>query len=330
MEIIKIDVNNLTVQELQSLYEANCRIVEKYSFLKRHRGAEEYEVLFLGGFLGSSNELFAIKDDLSFCGILSFVKSADWGGKERYELTIDLCDPIASKPLIECLTKFIQEKLAEHGQIAIKTYNNELATLVEKLSCKIQLTANTYILDKGDINANLLSKAAAELQAKNRDLRIAYVNANSDEYIKHYCDLFMELQNDMPDAAEEAFVHYEASPDKQRQENETRAKKNIAHNCYMIFNAENEAVAMSNVSVNNNDPRFPYQFMIGVTEPYRGRGLGRWMYAAMYKMLSEDVNFEKMFVHHHPTNIHAINISKWVGYKFGYLETMYLVGTGPN
>jgi len=326
MKITKIDVDNLTVQELQSLYEANYCIVEKYSFLKRHRDAEEYEVLFLGGFSENSNELFAINDDMSIFGILSFVKSADWGGKEQYELTINLCDTAASKPLIECLTKFIQEKLAEHGQIAMKTYNDELTALIERFSCKIQLRANTYILDKQDIDASLLNKAAVELQAKNSDLRIAYVDANSDEYIKHYCDLFMELQGDMPDAAEAAFVRYEAYPDKQRQENETRAKKNMVHHCYMIFNVENEAVAMSNVSVNNNDPRFPYQFMIGVKEPYRGRGLGRWLYAAMYKMLSEDVDFEKMFVHHHPTNIHAINISKWVGYEFGYLETTYIVG----
>ncbi|MCL2376210.1 MAG: GNAT family N-acetyltransferase [Defluviitaleaceae bacterium] len=324
MEIIKVEIDSLATEELQGLYAANCLIVEKYGFLKRHRDANEYRDLFLSTFSGNSNELFVIKNGLSLCGIMSFARYADWGGKERYKLTIELCKLPVTKLLVECLAKFVQGKLEEHGQIAITTYNDELDTLIERFSCKVQLRGNTYILDKADIDADLLSKAAEEYQAKNSDLRIAYVDATSEEHIKHYCDLFMELQDDMPDVTEEGFVQFVTYPDKQKQINENSAKRSMVHHCYMIFNAENEPVAMTNVSVNNDDPRFPYQFMIGVKGAYRGRGLGKWLYAAMYKKLSEDVSFEKMFVHHHPTNIHAINISKWVGYKFGYLETTYI------
>lgn len=45
----------------------------------------------------------------------------------------------------------------------------------------------------------------------------------------------------------------------------------------------------------------------------------------MYKKLVEDVEFEKTIVYHHVENHHAINISKWIGYKFNYLETTYIV-----
>jgi ribosomal protein S18 acetylase RimI-like enzyme len=76
------------------------------------------------------------------------------------------------------------------------------------------------------------------------------------------------------------------------------------------FNSSNEMIAKSNVSVNNNDPRFPYQFMIGVKRSYRGRTLVKWLYASMYKKLFENVAFEKALVSHHPENKPAINISE--------------------
>nr|WP_142415599.1 GNAT family N-acetyltransferase [Hathewaya massiliensis] len=61
--------------------------------------------------------------------------------------------------------------------------------------------------------------------------------------------------------------------------------------------------------------------MIGVESSYRGRSLGKWLYASMYKRLLETVDFDRVLVCHHPTNKHAINISEWIGYKFNYLMT---------
>ncbi|MEG3042664.1 MAG: hypothetical protein RR891_11720 [Clostridium sp.] len=45
----------------------------------------------------------------------------------------------------------------------------------------------------------------------------------------------------------------------------------------------------------------------------------------MYKRLLENVDFEKVFVCHHPENKHAINISEWIGYKFNYLEIIHVL-----
>jgi len=83
-------------------------------------------------------------------------------------------------------------------------------------------------------------------------------------------------------------------------------------------------VGKTNVSVNNNDLRFPYQFMIGVSRPCGGRSLCKWLYAAMYKKLWKDGDFEKILVLHHPENKPIIDITEWIGYKLNYLETTYL------
>lgn len=323
--INKIDVHALTAEEVQELYAADSRIVEKYGFLKRFRDAASYQDSFLSTFLEGDDALFALERNALICGMLSFVKSADWSGSEQYKLTIRLCERGWDASLLECLKLFIDERLAQYGEIAVVTYNHELEALIETYSRKVHLNAGAYTLQKDDVDIDMLSQSIAAYQAKNPDLHMVYTDVISEEHMEQYCNLFMETAADMPDEKEAGYVRYVITPEKRRELNAANIEEDFAHHCCMIFNADNEMIAQSNVSVNNGDPRFPYQFLIGVRRQYRGRSLGKWLYAAMYQRLAEQVAFEKVLVHHHPENAAAIHVSKWVGYQFAYLEVTHLI-----
>ncbi|MCL2753941.1 MAG: GNAT family N-acetyltransferase [Defluviitaleaceae bacterium] len=327
MKIEELAVKNLSQNEVQELFLAQERIAEKYSFLKRYRNADEYRSLFLVGFYDEQSELLVIKDgsSLPICGILSFKKSADWGGNERHHLTVHLAKADVFESLASCLYHFISDKLKQHNFIAITVFDNELDSLVRRFSFKTQLNAGIYTLKKSEIDIEILTDAKAKHQTQNSDLHVQYLAAISEEFIEPYCKLFNEFQEDMPDVHEDGFVQYVQTPEKEQRSIENFAKHNRTHHCYIIFNQNQEMVAMTNAAVNNNDPRFPYQFLIGVKERYRGRGIGKWLYALMYKKLFEDVGFEMAFVAHHPKNKHAIKISEWVGYKFAHNETTYII-----
>ena len=320
-----VSTYNLSCSQIQELYVIDCQITEKYGQLKRFRDVDEYRNVFLSMFDGKNNELFILSDDKEAYGILTFTKGADWSGKDQRKLTIRLCETKICPDLAQCLRQLILEKLEAYDRIAITVFNSELDWLITEFSGKAQLRSGVYFLDKGDIDMVALKEIAKIINAKNSDLRVVYTNLITEDYVQQYCDLFNELQGDMPDVTEEAFVQFVISPKKQMAQNELYASRNFAHHCFMIFNANNKMVAMSNVSVNNNDPRFPYQFLVGVSEHYRGRGLGKLMYALMYQQLVNDVDFEKFYVNHHPKNKHAIAISEWIGYKFSYLEATYVV-----
>jgi ribosomal protein S18 acetylase RimI-like enzyme len=324
-KIYKINPNNLTINQIQDLYLINKNIVSKYNFLDRFKNIDNYKNLFLATFTGIDNELFILEKNSSICGILNCTKSADWSGKEQYRLSIFLCDSIIDEPMLKPINQLIQGKLDQHGELAIVTYDNELKKLIDKYNNKVNLRSNYYTLKKEDINIDLLNKSIKEYEAKNTDLSIIYTDIISEEYIKQYCDLFMETMKDMSDTKEDGYVEYIITPEKQRLINDSFKKRNISHYCYMIFNSSNEMIGKSNVSVNNDDPYYPYQFMIGVKRSYRGRNLGKWLYASMYKRLFENIAFDKAFVCHHPENRPAINLSKWIGYKFNYLETIYVL-----
>jgi RimJ/RimL family protein N-acetyltransferase len=324
-KIYKIDPNNLTTNETENLYLINKNIVKRYNLLPRFKDVDTYKELFLSVFIGLDNELFVLEKDSLICGILNCTRSADWSGKEQYKLSISLSESIIDEAMFKFINKLIQDKLDQHGELAVVTYNNELEALIKQYTTKVNLRGNYYTLKKEDINIDMLNKSIKEYEAKNNDLSIKYTDIISEEYIKQYCDLFMETAADMTDASEDGYVEYIINPEKQRRINDSFKKANGTHNCYMIFNSSNEMIAKSNVSVNNNDPRFPYQFMIGVKRSYRGRNLGKWLYASMYKRLFENVDFDRVLVCHHPENKPAINVSKWVGYKFNYLETIHIL-----
>ena len=323
--INKVNTKNLSAAEMQEIFSAYKVMVDKYGFLMRHRNPEEYKIDFLVNFEGGEDELYLIKNEMEICGILTFEGGYDWAGNMRHELTIKLTQMAVPQSLTECLRNFIDEKLIQHFQIAIIAYNGELDKLVHEYSYKTQLTGGVYLLPKANIDVDLLVEASAKFQEQNSDLRVKYTTVVPEELIEPFCDLFNELQEDMPDVGNDGFVQYVESPEKLRKRMESFVKGNRTHHCYMIFNTKNEMVAMTNVSVSNNDPRFPYQFLIGVTKQYRGKGLGRWLYALMYRKLYENVNFEAVHVNHHPQNTHAINISRWTGYEHAYNETTYII-----
>lgn len=328
-EIIKLNAPELSENEVQVLYSAHSHMVKKYGFLNRIRNADEYKDNFLSEFDGEGCQLFVLKENGIICGILTFEKGTDWGGNEQYELGIKLCSKEINPELTDCLRHFIHKKLGLHDFIAISVYG-ELDELINEFSAKIQLTGNTYTLDKADINVDTLEETAETIQAKNPGLRIQFMDIVPEEHIEQYCNLFNELMDDMPDVAEARFVQYIETPENQVRRNQAIADGNAMIYRYVIFDESNRMIAQSNVNVGKADTKFPYQFLIGVTKQYRGKNLGKWLYAAMYQKLFNDVDFEKSHVAHHPTNKHAIAISEWVGYKFAYPETTYILTNNRN
>lgn len=322
-KIYEINPNNLTESEIKNLYSFNEALENKYNFLHRLNTVDDYKNLFLSSFANIDNQLLLIEKDSIACGILTLTKSFDWNGNEHHKLTISLCDLVIDETLVSFIGEVIKNKLNKYNELSVVTYNNELQQTIEKYTHKVALRGNYYTLNKSEIDVSTLSKYIAEQEIKNSDLSIRFTDIISEDLIEDYCNLFMETMEDMTDVKEDGYVQFIITPEKQRQINESNKKRNLSHFCYMIFNSNNELVAKSNVSVNNSDPRFPYQFMIGVKRPYRGRNLGKWLYASMYKRLFETINFEKALVCHHPDNAPAINVSKWIGYKFNYLETTY-------
>ncbi|MCM1990574.1 GNAT family N-acetyltransferase [Oceanirhabdus seepicola] len=320
----KVDAKNLTDKEIESLYIFDQNNNNKYNFLNIYDNLDKFKNQFLSNFYNDDKELFLLKKDTSICGIICFTKTIDFNEKPENQLKI-LINENMNEDLISTINSFIKSKLNEHGEILLQTYNDELTELINKYNYKTKFKSNCYTLDRGDINVDMLTTWIHRFETKNKDLKMKYTTLISEEYIQQYCDLFTETMKDMPDNNEDAYESPIITQEKQRKINNNFRNNNMTHNCYMVFNSENQMIAKSNLRVTNTDARFPYQFMVGVKREYRNRGIGKWLYACMYKRLYENVQFEKVLVKHHPDNISAIKVSQSVGYKFKFSETHYLL-----
>ncbi|MCL2573931.1 MAG: GNAT family N-acetyltransferase [Defluviitaleaceae bacterium] len=327
-KIIKFGKKTATPQNMRYFCILESNMAEKYGLVERYRNTDEQKeffALFIDN-ADSNDELFIIvKGGALPCGFLICKDVADWGGNIRRQLTINLSERKMNEKLLEIVDAFIKAKLTKYDTLAIIAKDKELGEIIRSNGGKRQYAAQHYTLARQDIDAKTLAELAAKREKLNGEMRMAYYDAIPEELYEQYSNLFSELQEDMPDVNEPAFVQYVETPEKMAKAAESFAKNNRTHHCYAVFNENDEMIAMSNVSVYNNDPRYPYQFLIGVKKQYRGFGIGKWLYAMMYQKLIEVVDFEKVEIDHHPNNAHAINISEWIGYKYAHTHTTYLI-----
>lgn len=324
-KIKEINVNILDEKQLDRLYLVNNVITNKYKLVDIYNTKESFKN-YLSRFK-EPNKLFVIESKNDIKGILTFTKQKAWDGTDQYVLEASLVDKKIDKALSKEIEKLVEDLGKEYRPIALNLYNKELDEVAKKFNGKIRLNAQSYSLKKEDINIDKLNSTMKQLSEKNKDLTINCFIDVPEEYVDSYCKLFNDGTKDMPDAKEEGFVWNAVTHEFVKGMKEGCKKNNGTHYCCLVVNLTNEVVAMSNIMVNNNDPRYPYQFMIAVSREYRGRGLGRWMYSCAYKKLCENVDFEKVHLYHHPRNKHAISVSEYIGYKKQHLKVTYILAS---
>lgn len=322
--ITLLKAEELLKTELDQLFEIHEIISKKYNFTNRFNTHDKFSE-YIDKFKVETSHLYTIKENQWVIGFISIIKGNAWDGSELHAVKITYTKIVIEKELEDHIYKFINSLLYKYKKLDLILYNGELESLAKKYEGKIKFLCNYYSLTKNDINLDLLEETIKTLDSKNKNLSLRFFNGVPDEHIKEWCDIFNETSKDMPDEKEAAFIPYIATIDGQLKSKETMSSNNVSHYCYMVFNEQNEAIAESNVRIDNNDLRFPYQFMIGVKREFRGLGLGKWMYASMYKRLYEEIDFEKAEVVHHVSNHHAIRISEFIGYQFMFSEITYVL-----
>jgi len=251
-------------------------------------------------------------------GLITLIEGKSWDGSKQHEIDITFSSITVDNGFIDVLEVFIKEQLLKYEQLVLTVYNNELESLSRKYNGRTRFSSKHFGLSKENLDVNQLNESIRLLNKKNSHLDIRFFDSVPNEYLKDWCDIFNETSKDMPDEKEEAYIPYHATVAAQLKSKEVMKEHNLLHYCYMIFNENNEAIAESNLRIDNKDPRFPYQFMIGVKKEYRGLGLGKWMQTSMYKKLYETTDFEKVEVVHHTDNNSAIAISEFIGFEFMY------------
>lgn len=220
---------------------------------------------------------------------------------------------LASNLLEMIFNKFIDYD-ENSNSLAIDSINGMNDYVADVYDAQVASTLAFYELNIKEANVEKIDAWLAEAPAKFPNLRIALYTELPDDLIEEYAALYRQLWADMPNNSTLDDVQITAEGIKSAQE-AGKKSKHCAYR-YVVFNENNQLIAKTYVVVNLEQPQVVEQFMTGVMEKYRGRGLSKWIKAAMFKKLVTDFpELEKIETTAHPDNHPSRELSKQMGYK---------------
>ena len=213
--------------------------------------------------------------------------------------------------LLEMVFKKFIDYDEKSNSLAIQSEEGMNDYVTDLYDARIGSTLAFYELNVKEANVEKIDAWLAEAPAKFPNLRIVFYNEIPDDLLEEYAAFYMQLWGDMPanSALGETKITAESLKAAQ-QPGPYRAYR------YVVFNEANQLVAKTYVVLNPKQPQVVDQYMTGVMEKYRGRGLSKWIKAAMFKKLvTEFPALEKITTEAHPENHGSRELSKRMGYK---------------
>ncbi len=230
---------------------------------------------------------------------------------------------VEAKLLDMIFQKFIEydessTALAVHSKEGINDY------VEDAYGAHIGSISEFFELKIKEANVEKIDAWLGEAPAKFPNLRIAFYINIPDDLLEEYAAAFTQLLHDMPASSE--LGELKVTPEDVKARQESGALNNSCAYRYLIFNEDNKLIAKTNVALNRKRPQSMYQFMTGVMEDYRGRGLSKWLKAAMFKKLVADFpELETIKTETHPENHPSRELSKQMGYKKLGSQKEYLI-----
>ena len=219
--------------------------------------------------------------------------------------------------LMRRLARWILSRYSIDTCVILNSYEKRNDTLARTLGGRIAARRHYVTLQVRDVRRSLMGTWVSEGRRRNHDLHLGIFESIPERYPEEYCALFTRLLREMPRGS--AACLPVITPERTRkQERMNRKNDSVAYSA-ILFNAQGRIVGHTNVFIRRKNPRVAYQFMTGVAKEYRGRGLGRWMKAAMFKRLLRDFpQLQEMKTDTNPRNKWMLAINDQIGYRYSH------------
>ncbi|MFQ5985759.1 MAG: GNAT family N-acetyltransferase [Thermoplasmata archaeon] len=171
----------------------------------------------------------------------------------------------------------------EHGKSLVVSYAEEASgrAFWKAVGAKDAQRDRQSRLDLDEVDWTMVEQWAAEGPVRSPSSRLAwFTNRIDEEDIEEWCEAFTEVWNMMPrddlDIGDEVF-----NPERRR-----KAETGIAEGGGTILTAvtkekDGTISGLTELGYYPEEDWMIHQWMTGVRRPYRGRGLGKWIKAAM-------------------------------------------------
>jgi len=146
---------------------------------------------------------------------------------------------------------------------------------------------NEFVLYRGRANRETLNGWLETVPLQNEDLHLEFYSETPESCLEDLAGLLTDLLRDMPEEGDSG-MNYKVSVEDMKKQIIWRRENKMPSYKVMLFNEKKEPVAVTMAELNLANPRNAFQAMTGVRWDYRGRGLARWLKAAMFTKLGEE------------------------------------------
>ncbi len=212
----------------------------------------------------------------------------DAGGRNVGYIHMDSTHDPVPEPVIRIVAETLKSRFSECNTALgfIMTAGERISQVALAWGAKEESVLHRYRLHRDDANVDLMREWLSKIPEQNPDIRVEFHDHISDHLVERFCELYTRFIADMP-SEKETEVEHAVSPEEWRRQAKWREKNKVQHYSYMMFRHD-ELIGFTNAALYAWGAKDIYQAMTGVLPEYRGRGLGRWMKAALYLKLIED------------------------------------------
>ncbi len=268
--------------------------------------------------------VYTISDTNGSAGIFSFKIHLKDDAKRRYVYFRDGLIKDFDPELFDAVYKTFQEYDVLSNALVIKSVNGQYDDFLEKtLQAKIADSRELFELDIAEAKTDLIEQWYNDYSEKFKQYTLQHYEDIPDELLEEYCKVFNQFIGDMPN--DSLINDFQINPATIKARQVQNRKQDLCSCRYLVFDGS-QLIAKTNVSIHKRHPETMYQYMTGVLEEYRGRGIGTWLKAAMFIKLTEDFpKLKTIKTQIHSKNIGSKQLNLQMGYKNTGLEKEYLI-----
>jgi len=187
------------------------------------------------------------------------------------------------------LVPLIHDEVKRAGRTSIvgMALNEAGRQLVQKLGGKEAQNVQENRLLLNDVDWNMVKDWVQEGPLRSPGTRIEFYHSIPDEIMERFCDVYTEVQNQAP--RDELEVGDQVvTPELWKKRMEKFSQTNMKYLAAVTIESDGEISGLTDVAWFPARPKILAQWLTGVRQQYRGRGLGKWLKGAVLLKVSDE------------------------------------------
>jgi len=316
-KIISIDNPEFTDRHWQKCQELLAGLRRKYNSIFPETSWQELKKQQLSAVRTMDNQYrFAVYDNDSAVGWV-VIGGRNIGGDEPTLYSfMDACYDNIPPGLSKIVAAEVAGLLKKYGLPELEYVSNtkRMSQVARHWNAAKLNILNRYRLVRNEANQTKIREWLTRTPRDNPNLTMRFFRIVPDEHLERYAALYTQFLNEMPKEKKDD-NKYNITPAEIREYESWRRKNNRHQYTFAIHDDHDNMIAYTNGTIYGLDPTNVYQAMTGVIDEYRGRGLSKWLKAALFKKIGEDFPANKYLT----TDMRAVNLPiQKVNAQMGY------------